>query len=614
MEVSSIDFFDTLVTRDVYKPTDLFYFVGKKASKELNLGITPEFFKLKRIEAEAIARKIAKRKGKEEISIIDIYKTLMDLINLNSEIISKIIDIEITTELNSIFPIAENLKNLDKDTIIVSDSYLDKKILIMILEKLKINNYLDLFVSSEIGKTKSSGNLYKYLQTKFTLKKHLGDNEISDFKVPRKLGIKAEKYRNSRPSRYERAVYSLDNIDYELKCTLSGAMKVARLYLHYDNEHLQTIHTVSTNVIGPFLFSYVYWVLYNAKKLGLEKLFFLSRDGQILYEIARIVSKNTKMFNNIEMKYIYVSRKTLYLPAIANEFDIKTLPKVLDLKDFEKEFGTPPNQNALTIAEDKRRRVLSYLLQEGFHKNSRIGIVDVGWRGRLQFCISRILDLNGIYNGITGFYVGLINPVPKYKKDVRFTFFDPHSNYNILSAPLIETFCSATHGLTLDYEYRDGKFYPVLKEEKNSEMLNWGLEVQQNSIKLFCDFFMNNIVKYDVDLSLEDLRKVSEVVLNLFINIPTKMEAQVYGIVAHYPDVNEKIKYSLAKKLEFLDIVRLLIGVKKFKFGGINERILWREGTIVLSLPTLMSNLFLMLLRLRKSLEKRILIDSGKKA
>lgn len=602
MEVISFDLFDTLLTRDVYKPTDLFYFIGKKVSKELELEIDPKFFQAKRVESERIARIAAKKGGKEEVSIRDIYDSLIKILGLNSEVASRIMDIEIKMETDSVTLIAENFKKLNKNSIIISDSYLDKKTLVNILKKFEIDNYLDVFVSSEIGKTKSSGNLYRYIQDIYKIRKHLGDNKVSDFKVPRKLGLQAEEYKNSRASRYEKTVYSLD-VDYELKSVLAGAMKSARLYLYYDNEHLQTIHTISTNVIGPFLFSYVYWVLYNAQKLGLEKLFFLSRDGQILHEIAQKISKNFEMFKNIKMNYIYVSRKTLYLPAIVSKEDIDLIPKILDLRDFENDFGISPSQNVLKIAEDERGKLLGYLSQEGFDKDSKIGIVDVGWRGRLQFCISKILDSTGIYNGITGFYVGLIKPVPFYGKDVRYTFFDPHFHYQILSAPLIETFCSATHGLTVGYEYRDGKINPIFKEKENSEMLKWGLEIQQNSIKLFCDFFINNIIKYDANIKLEDLKKISEVVLDIFINNPTKAEAQTYGSVLHYPDVIEKVRYNMAERLKFADLIRVLISRRFYTY----KKILWREGSIVLSIPYPISKAFLMLLYLRKILEKVIL-------
>ncbi|MCS7123501.1 MAG: hypothetical protein RMJ17_02940 [Candidatus Aenigmarchaeota archaeon] len=601
--VNSIDLFDTLITRDLYSPKDLFYFVGKKNLKEID----PILFQKIRIKAEETARKKAIKNGKEEVSIEEIYEELRKNLNLDFDKIDKIMKAEIEMEKEACVPVADNLKFLSDKTIIVSDFYLSKDIISEILKKCGIFKYKELFVSSEFGVTKISGKLFGYIMSKYCIGKHIGDNKVSDVKIPKKFNIPAEHYRNSLPSRYEKAIYYCNQIPYDFRSTLAGAMKATRLSLAYDDLHFQTIHNVSANVVGPFLFSYVYWVLYKANEVGLEKLFFLSRDGQILSEIAHKISNSFNEFKNIKMKYLYVSRKTLYLPTIVNDKDITLIPKVLKIDNFEKEFNISSNQDILKTAKEKREKLIGYLLQEGFDKDSKIGVVDVGWRGRLQFCISKVLDLAGFYNGITGFYVGLINPVPVFGKDKRYTFFSTKNNYHILSAPIIETFCGATHGLTIDYGILNDKFYPILKEKENLEMINWGLKVQQESVKLFCDLFLNNIQKYEIILNLEDLQKISRIVLNLFINNPTKIEAKTYGSISHYPDVNEKEKFSLADKVGYIDTIRLLLELKKFKFLTPRKKNLWREGTIVLSIPKPFYKIFLTALWARKKVEEKLL-------
>ena len=71
---------------------------------------------------------------------------------------------------------------------------------------------------------------------------------------------------------------------------------------------------VASGVSGPLMTGYVLWCLNKTKELGLKRLYFLSRDGQILLKIAKILNKELKY--NIELKYFYASRQALLFSAI----------------------------------------------------------------------------------------------------------------------------------------------------------------------------------------------------------------------------------------------------------------------------------------------------------
>lgn len=424
-EVWSMDVFDTLVTRDVYKPTDLFYFVGKALKESGVLEINPFDFQRLRVEAERVARM---RSIYEEVTLDDIYNVLSTTLNLSKEVIEDLKRKEVELERESLVPISENLKRVSERTILVSDTYLDKKTIVELLKDVGVTIYRDVYVSSESRRTKHSGGLYKVISQKYCIRGHVGDNRRSDFEVPKRMGIFAVLYKRSWPSRYEKAIYYDEKLPYELRSVLAGTMKAARLSRYYKSEHLQTIHEVSTDVIGPFLFSYVYWVLKNASRLGLERLYFFSREGQILKSIADILTEAFRV--KVESKYLYVSRKALFLPSIKSEGDVVELlspSKFATLKEGLKELGfleelkeccsfgmSDWKNQLLKVAEQKRAMLLNYLKQEGFAEDLKVGIVDVGWRGRLQLCLSKVLDYGGLYNptsGITGFYIGLLkNP------------------------------------------------------------------------------------------------------------------------------------------------------------------------------------------------------------
>ncbi|MEM2781068.1 MAG: hypothetical protein QW791_09455 [Candidatus Bathyarchaeia archaeon] len=615
--VQSLDIFDTIVTRDVFKPSDIFYFVGKNLQKSGILNVDPTTFQRLRIEAERLTRKTSKY---EDVTLDEIYDTLASILNLSKDLIESLKETEILSEKEALVPISENLGKISENTILISDIYFDGKTIADFLRNVGVTTYKELFVSSEYRKTKSSGRLYEIITQKYHVERHIGDNEKSDFEVPQRMGIPARLYKESWPSRYENAIYADRRLPYELRSVLAGTMKAARLSKHYENEHLQTIHEVATNVIGPFLFFYVYWVLESASKLDLERLYFFAREGQILKSIADVL---TEAFNiKIETRYLYVSRRALFLPSLINESDIDEMLKLLEspnLKHGLVELGVLEandhifnmdslRRRILKMSEQKRSILLGYLKQEGFAPDLKIGVVDIGWKGRLQLCLSKVLDYGGLYNsiyGIIGFYVGIspTTAAPAYKSDKRMRFFSEKCWY-LLGAytPLHETFAAATHGLTVGYKKENGKFRPILKDKKNVELLKWGLGTQQRSIRHFVGLFVKNISKYDVKLT--HFQEIAEALLNLFLRSPTKREALTYGKVVHRSDVGENEPRYIAAPSKPSDVMRHLFQIRSKGFLTPEVNPFWIEGTAFASLPYYSAKFFLSLLYLRRLARK----------
>ncbi|MCR5147056.1 MAG: HAD-IA family hydrolase [Clostridia bacterium] len=185
ISIASFDVFDTLIIRTgIKRPTDVFDLVD---SEDID-------FKTKRIMAEAKARS---KSNLEDIKLTDIY------LNLFSEDINKVREYEqkeINAELSvckanpKAYTFYNKIKNSGKRIIIVSDMYLKKET----IEKLLINCHYDIndvpiYVSSEYGKTKRSGSLFKEVlkNEKVDASKviHIGDNLMSDYFNSKKCGI-----------------------------------------------------------------------------------------------------------------------------------------------------------------------------------------------------------------------------------------------------------------------------------------------------------------------------------------------------------------------------------------------------------------------------------------
>ncbi len=198
VDVVAFDVFDTLIYREgILFPADVYDLVGD------SIGISN--FKYIRINAEHKARDIAS--GKErEVLIEEIYDVLAREMGWNRDYSNKVKNKEIEIELNAC-KADENMKRFynsvlqkGKKVVIISDMYLDKATLEKILKKQGYNlNEVDLYVSSEYRCSKRSGELYRKAIDKLNVKADrvimIGDNFISDYLIPKKIGMQTMLYR-----------------------------------------------------------------------------------------------------------------------------------------------------------------------------------------------------------------------------------------------------------------------------------------------------------------------------------------------------------------------------------------------------------------------------------
>ena len=142
-KVVSFDIFDTLLKRNVSKPTDVFGYIEQK------FGI--ENFKQKRIEAERIARS---QSFDSEISLMDIYNQYgIDYSNVELQAESELL----TLNQDMFLVFQEAVKN--KTVILTSDMYLPETFIVDILNREGITGYHKLYLSSTVGVTKNNGKI-----------------------------------------------------------------------------------------------------------------------------------------------------------------------------------------------------------------------------------------------------------------------------------------------------------------------------------------------------------------------------------------------------------------------------------------------------------------------
>jgi len=414
----SFDLFDTLVCRRVQHPQDVFLCIeatGKVCYRSFFFKLIP--FRKLRVLSEKIVRKFSK---KEDINIYQIYK----LIGVFLKNASEILDLEISIEYKILYPIDKNIELINtyieqgERVCITSDMYLPKKIILEILSQNNIN-VKDVYVSSEIGLTKGSGNLFKYIaknkNVEFENIIHYGDNRISDVEVPRKLGIHAIHVGDAEGSKStnilnvlkSREEHALSQVGF----TLAGPLSYA--FSYYINKN-----NFNKNIVFGARDSYIFKKAYDTffNKDNVNKTFYTRVSRSLVYLPSVYFTKN--------LDYIFEGSLTCndFFKRIGflcpNRFDGLNLWSVkVEVEDYLKN-----EMNFFELLKENSSALREYLKANGFDNN--VSFIDIGWRGSVQDSLISILD----DVEVKGFYIGTI----KYndnKKGFIFQNKRPIKNY-----------------------------------------------------------------------------------------------------------------------------------------------------------------------------------------
>lgn len=302
-----------------------------------------------------------------------------------------------------------------------------------------------------------------------------------------------------------------------------------------NNEHLLYL---SAKVTAPTLFSYVWWIIKEAQNQNIKKLYFLARDGYVLYKIALNICSNCNL--NIECKYLYCSRFSLRTPTywfIGNEaYELifnggyqLTLKDVLcrlnideekrkkiyehsNIKIDENQYLSKSmysniieilkenkilNEYIKNISKKSYETIIKYFKQEGLLNEKTIAIVDTGWTGSMQRSIRQLIEHYGVKPNIIGFYFGMYVK-PKEKEDgiYKTWYFNSKSSsflINKFNNNLFECMCKAPHPLTIGYEEKNGKFIPLFVEEPNNYKLDDDINIQLEAIETFAHYVSKNM-------------------------------------------------------------------------------------------------------------------------
>lgn len=512
----SFDVFDTCLTRLVARPADVFWVLGEKVLAHLgNTKPTPDEvsdFRMERMRAEREARA---KKPNGEVLLADIYAEF-DWLGQKGLSREWGMQTEIETEHNLIRPIAaavqriRNARESGAKILFISDMYLPVEVIRSWLLEYGLAEKEDpVYVSGAVGVSKKTGDLFRYVAEKedlcFADWFHMGDHPVSDVEAPRRLGIRAERWTPAELTPYEEHAYAAPG-GVVAASRLAGTMRCVRLAKTSVDSWVEAIRCLAVDIGAPLLVACTLFMLRRAKAAGVERLYFLSRRGELLLKIARVFEAD---FPEIELRYLHSSRwawrpaahgrwcRELWDDLTDRRFPlaINALIRVLgiDESDFADEFvarfAAEENSEAMfewlsrpTVARaidrslaERRALVLAYLEQEGLWDKSRIGMVDDGWSGKVQRDLRRLLHMKGNAPDLQGYFFGLGGyRLPQEECGVQHVFLDYDREGSIPGSPVRlliwrhhipeDLFMCSAEGRCIGYRQTGNGTEPVLAE------------------------------------------------------------------------------------------------------------------------------------------------------
>ncbi len=597
IQLYSFDIFDTLINRKTATPEGIFALMqqklrNSKVYSEIPQRLTDNFY-LIRIQAEKVARNTYIKNGVYDITLSQIYESISLMEELSAEQIESLMDLEIETEIENAIPVISNINKIkaliekNKRVVLVSNMYLRECDIRRILVCMDIVfEDIPMYVSGDLGKTKGTHSLYHYVRQQenieFAQWQHCGDNWNLDVEIPRKLGIQAEHFEQSKLLSWEEEILeeNIQNPDLQMLLGISKRVK----------KEGSIAYNVGVGYSAEVLVPYVLWVIKESVKKGIKKLFFIARDGYILKVITDIIIEKYRY--PIETAYLYGSRKAWRLPSLnkddfdMNEFFTWNYPgQIYSYDRFAEIFGltmeelklilpcvqNEPKELSQALVRDiigilaenqkyvievvtgkqkeKRDRVIQYLYQElGDEKD--YAFVDLIGSGYTQKCLSDLMKEFCDEPIRTFFY--RLDSCRKYERNVNYVYFPNR----ITLGNAIEILCGAMHGQTCDYEYCDGHWIPVLGEDEGAALQEYGFEAYLEGVKAYVEEMTTLYPNKQLEVSRLDVLEV------YFDYMAMKKNDKLYDYIADMPYTitgQERKVSSFAPKLTNKDLRKIYI-------------------------------------------------------
>ena len=499
-DVISFDIFDTLITRLIYRPDDVFRIMAKK--------LDDSQFLEKRKQAEQVANE----KLKKDVNLDEIYHQFRFLNKLTEKQVQAIqkletdLEVELCVPRKDMLDVINELNRQGKHVIFTSDMYLKESTIVKMLEKCGYRNYNKLYLSNSINKRKDRKDMWPFLKKQYVRKKiiHIGDNLNSDFVFPNQFHIRAIKISSSRELFEQSSLYlKSKSFIHDLSDSLLLGLLVNKTIFNSPFQtNISSLEDFAYVFHAPVLNEYLHFICEhtNNKK---DKILFLAREGYYLQKLYEDYTK-INLIKPCSNVYFLTSRKASSTANIHQEKDVYSLldneftgtirqffENILEVEYKEDDFSILLPQDKDKVKKEVKRYMPQILKvtqswKEAYlkyveniisdYKSANLVIADLGYSGTIQYQLTKLLNREFV-----GYYVTNSNHVKRYHKNSQLNFLfdikenDRYQKFYAYSL-ILEFFLSAPYGQLQHFSLKNSKPIPVYNEESFSEVKKKNVE------------------------------------------------------------------------------------------------------------------------------------------
>lgn len=561
-DVISFDIFDTLILRPFATPKDLFLVVGER----LNIL---NFYNI-RTQAEEYVRKSKQiSKKNREVNIYDIYSEIFNITGLDPD---KGVFTELQTEIDFCFtnPYMQQVYKMmieaGKEIVFTSDMYIPGELMKRILLACGYNTFNKLYISCDFECSKGTGGLYQVLKKDYPNQRiiHIGDNINNDINKAKERGVSALYYYNCHSVGNK---FRAPNMSELVGSFYSGLINT---YLHNGVKTFSQEYEYGFIYGGIYVLGFCNWIHSKVEKEKIEKVIFLSRDGEIYkktYDLlfpnantqyfywSRIINLKATIENSrIDfLNRVVTSRANLETPSTIEDLllsmGLEKLLEAFEKENIKKDYLLLPervekikqvflnNWNQVEKIYSFNKLYAQNYVMESVGDFNKVALVDVGWSG------TNVLGIRSIINSCFSrcqvkCYLAACHGAPKYNiaelesETIECYLFSPLKNRSNLNSfrnsnkgingSIFEFFSQSNQPSFAGFSEEGGMLFD--HPEINNIHIN--SEIQEGIIdfcKLYiqktkCAPYLRNISGHDAFMPFNHITKDLRLIKNIFKN------------------------------------------------------------------------------------------------
>lgn len=499
-DVVSFDIFDTLITRTIYEPDDVFRLMSQIIADKY--GKKVDFLKVRKSAEAAATAKFGPMTTIDKIYVeVAKDKTIGDIA---MDIKKLEIDIEtrICVPRSDMVDVFNAVKAMGRHVILVSDMYLNRAEVVGLLRKCGIGGYDELIISCEVGARKDDGSMWQMLFSGIRKDNfiHVGDNFRSDSQILMDQGVASHTILSPR------AMLELSDLAYlkdYAKENMANSLMLGQVingglfnspFAFDDNGalHFKDNYHFGYSTMGPLMASFIQWLV-SENESKKETLLLLSREGYLLEQLIKEFCQ-ARDLPVPDCHYFLTSRRACAVPALENDEDIRELlsqkyqgsfSNLLDERfgieihqddedrqlDYETDTDTlmeliaPYKSEIFERSKSEKNAYMNYA-NEILASASDLAVVDVGFSGTIQYFLMKLTGRD-----IAGHYLALHSNKPERiggRADAIYEITDPRmiGESKLLKYQLfLESALKAPFGQLINFTMENGTPIPHYKDD-----------------------------------------------------------------------------------------------------------------------------------------------------